>query len=382
MEGGLYLLVRSTGGKSWKYDFRLGSTRGSYTIGTYPEISLKDARASHIQAREHVTKGIHPKEIKIQAKVKTDKNTKRFSHYCWDWFNKQNQAETTRKKLKQQIENNLIAPLDKRRIDEFSTLDLLKILKPISERGSRESAIRLASVLRRVFNEALILGIIENNPAQGLNELLPKPDPKLKGNFAHITSAEELKVILNGIDNPSPRQDYAVTMALKLMPLVFLRPWNIRHLRWEYIDFNNHVVELPPSEMKKNHSLTVPLSTQAEALLKEMQPLTGDKEYVFITGYGKDKPMSENTTTQALKRIVNPATGKAFGTGYMTSHGFRHSASTMLNEMGYSADAIELQLAHNHKDMIRAVYNKAKLIPERTMMMQEWANYLEKLKGN
>lgn len=380
--GGLFLLVKPSGYKSWKYDFRINNKRGSYTIGKYPDISLKQARKEHLQARELVAQGINPKQIKIQRKVSHELSNRRFSYYMNQWLSKQVYAESTLKDLKQRIDKNLTPYLDKKNLNEYTTADLLKIMIRISERGARETSVRLANIVRRVFNEVLILGIIETNPAQGLAELLPKPDRRIDKNFGHITSPEELKVLLNQIDTPSPRQDFAVTQALKLMPLVFLRPYNIRFLKWEYIDFDKKMIKLPAAELKNNKPLDVPLSTQAEAILKQMQEVTGDKTYVFVTSRGRDIPLSENTTTAALKRLINPLTKKPYGSGYMTSHGFRHTASTLLNELGYEADIIELQLAHTNKDRVRATYNKAQWIDKRIAMMQEWADYLDSIKAD
>ena len=379
--GGLYLQINPSGYKCWKYDYRIGAARGTYTVGQYPDYSLKSAREAHREAREYVVKGISPKKIKEQQKIYIELNEKKFSHYAYIWLDKQNMAESTFGDLKQRIEKNLIPYLDKKKVNEFSTADLLNIMLRMSNRGAKETAQRMAGVVRRIYNEILILGIVENNPAQGLAELLPKPDIRQKGNFAHITSPDEIRVLLQQIDKPSARQDFATTQALKLMPLVFLRPKNIRFLKWEYIDFDNKVINLPASELKTWKALDVPLSTQAITILKDIEPLTGDGEYVFVSGYGKGKPISENTTTKAIQRIINPTTGEPFGTGYMTSHGFRHMASTMLNELGFDADVIELQLAHINKDRIRATYNKAQLMDKRITMMQAWADYLDGLKS-
>ena len=379
--GGLHLQVKPSGYKCWKYDYRIHKSRGTYTIGQYPDISLKQARERHRRAREYVANGIHPKKIKELERIENDLNDKRFSYYADQWLNKQNLAESTFSDLKQRIYKNLIPYLDKKKVNEFTTADLLKISLRMTDRGAKETAHRMANVLRRIYNEILILGIVENNPAQGLSELLPKPDVRQKGNFGHITSPDEIKILLQQIDKPSARQDFATTQALKLMPLVFLRPKNIRFLKWQYIDFNEKVINIPASEIKTRKPLAVPLSHQSQAILKEIEPLTGEGEYVFVTSHGRGKPLSENTTTQALRRIINPSTGEPFGTGYMTSHGFRHTASTLLNELGYDADVIELQLAHLNKDRIRATYNKAQWMDKRITMMQTWADYLDGLKS-
>jgi len=229
--GGLYLQVNTSGYKCWKYDYRIGKARGTYTIGQYPDVSLKSAREDHRQAREHVAKGINPKQIKQQQKVDNQLSDKRFSHYAYAWLDKQNLADSTFSDLKQRIDKNLVPYLDKKKVNEFTTADLLKIILRMSDRGAKETAIRMAGVLRRVFNEILILGIVNNNPAHGLAELLPKPDIRKKSNFGHITSPDEIRVLLQQIDKPSKRQDFVTSQALKLMPLVFLRltfPPNLR----------------------------------------------------------------------------------------------------------------------------------------------------------
>ncbi len=378
---GMYLLVNPTGSKYWQYRFRIKGKQGTYQIGTYPDTTLKKARDELQLARDKVLQGVNPKEIKQERKASTEKEEHLFSYYYDEWLTKQNFAPSTLKDLKLRVKKNLTPFMDKKRVDEFTTLDLLKILQRITDRGARETAIRVAGILRQVFNELLLLQIIENNPANGLPELLHKPNPAEKKNFAHIDNEGDLKRLLQALNVVRPRQDYAVRMALKLMPLVFLRPGNIRFLRWEYIDLDKQIIKIPASEMKRNIEHNVPLSRQAITILKDIQELTGDDEYVFSTGRGDGKPMSENTTTKAIQTVTDPDTGEPYGKEFMTSHGFRHTASTLLNELGYDPDVIELQLAHINKDRIRATYNKAQWMEKRTRMMQEWADYLDQLKG-
>ncbi len=379
---GMYLLVNTTGSKYWQYHFRINGKQGTYQIGTYPDTTLKKARDEHQLARDKVLQGLNPKEIKQERKASTEKEENRFNHYYEEWLKKQNFAPSTLKDLKLRVKKNLTPFMDKKRVDEFTTLDLLKILQRITDRGARETAIRVAGILRQVFNELLLLQIIENNPANGLPELLPKPNPAEKKNFAHIDNEEDLKRLLIALDEVRPRQDYAVRMALKLMPLVFLRPGNIRFMRWEYVDFKKKLINIPGSEMKRKIGHTVPLSKQAIAILKDIQELTGDDRYVFSTSRGNGKPMSENTTTKAIQTVVDSETGEPYGKDFMTSHGFRHTASTLLNEKGYNSDVIELQMAHMSKDRIRATYNKAQWMDKRVAMMQEWADYLDQLKAS
>lgn len=166
------------------------------------------------------------------------------------------------------------------------------------------------------------------------------------------------------------------------MPLLFLRPHNIRYLRWDYIDFDNQIINLPASELKTRKPLQVPLARQAIEILQQLKPVTGHLEYVFIAARSSNgKPISESTSNRALQRIINPENNEPYGAGFMTSHGFRHTASTFLNELGFDPDVIELQLAHINKDRIRATYNKAQLMEKRKEMMQAWADYLDTLRN-
>jgi integrase len=377
-QGGLSLIVRPTGSKAWKYDYRLDGKRLTHTIGTYPETSLAEAREAHIAARRLVKTGTNPTSAKNQE---ANKNTL-FSSRCNAWLSKQNLAEPTRKDLVQRIEKNLYPYMDSKCLTTYTTRDLLKVMEKMTDRGARETAFRMAGILRKVYNEALILGDIEINPASGLTDLMPAPNNKTKSNFAHITDLADLAVLLQKIYKPDPNRDIAVTLALKLMPLVFLRPKNIRFMKWEYINVDEALLTIPKEAMKMGKELKVPLSTQALAILQEAYEHTGHLEYVFVTtiGVGKNKPIGESATTNAIKRMIDPRTGKAFGTGFMTSHGFRHTASTMLNELEYPSDAIELQMAHVTQNIVRATYNKAQLMNKRIKMMQEWANYLDGLR--
>jgi len=381
-QGGLYLFVKPNGSKVWRYDYKLNDKRLTHTIDTYPDTSLAEAREAHTAARRLVKAGSNPTSTKNQA----SNSSTLFSDRCKAWLIKQNLAESTRKDLVQRIEKNLYPYMDSKSLTSYKTRDLLEIMKKMTDRGARETAFRMAGILRKVFNEAFILGDIEANPANGLTDLLPAPDSKTKSNFGHVTSTDDLKVLLQQIHKPDPRRDTAVTLALKLMPLVFLRPKNIRFMKWEYIDFEAALMTIPKEAMKMGKELKVPLATQALAILKEAHKSTGELEYVFMStiGIGKDKPIpiGESATTNAIKRMTDPRTGKTFGTGFMTSHGFRHTASTMLNELEYPADAIELQMAHVTQNIVRGTYNKAQLMPTRIKMMNEWAIFIDDLLNN
>lgn len=377
----LYLKVYPTGKKVWKYDYAINKKRGTYTYGNFNEISLLEAREKHLEARKLVSQGINP----TFAKKAKYESIPTFGELCDTWLAKQNYRDITRQEKVQRIQTNLYPQLKDKPIDKITKLELNSILQSIAARGAKETARRMAGVLCSVFDEAEVLGHIEDNIAINLRRLLPVP-PKTK-NFAHITDPLELAGLIKQFDDPIKFRSPIVRNALRLSALLILRPRNIRFLKWEHIDFKSKMITFPDDDMKKGREHKVPLSNQAINILNEMQEITGSLEYVFVTRRSKSpsgefKPLSESTTTNAIRRLTNPATGQPYGTGFMTSHGFRHTASTLLNEQGYSADAIELQLAHDYDNKIRATYNKAELLPQRIQMMQDWANYLDNLKNH
>lgn len=371
--GGLYVFTTKAGAKSFRYDFKLHGKYATLTFGTYPEISLAQAREQHEEARAKLANGTDPRQDS------TDHKAKPFSYYAIETMRTLELKESTQNKRLSRMKKHLFPVLDMKPVTEITAIDLLNLLKPIADSGTRESAQYLATYCRQTFDTLLSMQLIQMNPAESIGRLLPKP--KQAENFAHITDPKEYANLLKSID--AYQGDYAVKQALRLAPLVFLRPSNIRFLKWEYIDFTDRLITIPADQMKMNRPHKVPLSEQALAILESMEPLTGHLDYVFLTKYGMvtGKPMSENTLNQAITKLIDLDTGEPLGRGVMTSHGFRHTSSTFLNELGFSGDAVELQLAHASQDRIRATYNKAELLPERIKMMQSLADHLDGLKN-
>ncbi|WP_178861259.1 tyrosine-type recombinase/integrase [Thiomicrorhabdus cannonii] len=371
--GGLYILTTPTGTKTWRYDCSINGKRATLTFGEYPTLSLADARKQHEETKAQIKSGIDPRK----AEQVDEHLSLPFSHYALEMMKTQELRDSTYAKKLNRMKKHLFPVLDKMPVTKITSIDLLNLIKPIAVHGKRETAQLLATYCRQTFDTLMSLQLIQINPAESISRLIPKP--KQSQNFAHITSPQEFASLLIGIDNY--HGDFAVKKALQLAPLVILRPHNIRFLKWRYVNFRDKLITIPAYEMKMNRDHKIPLSRQALAILEEMHQATSDKELVFISSRSKnDKEMSENTLNQAVIRIKDPITGEPLGRGTMTSHGFRHTASTLLNELKFSADAIELQLAHVNKDRIRATYNKAELMEERTEMMQKWADYLDSLK--
>lgn len=369
--GGLYVYVSKLGTKSFRYDASVNKKRFTVTIGTYPSTSLLDARNKHDKDLLLIKKGIDPRNSSSESKP--------FSYYAAEQMKTLKLQEGTYVKRLGRMQMYLFPALDKTPVKDITTLELLSLIKPIAESGKYDTAKRLSSYCSQTFDYMLTLQIISSNPAEGLKRLLPKGEES--SNFAHITSVDDIRMFLRAMEHQ--KGDYAVKMALQFQTLVFLRPYNVRFLKWEHIDLDKKLITIPAEDMKMKRSHKVPLSTQALEILKNMYRLTSSCEYVFLTSISmnKDKkPMTENTLNVAITRLIDPRTKKMFGRGFLTSHGIRHTASTQLNELGFNSDAIELQLAHASKDRIRGVYNKAELLPQRTDMMQSWADYLEQLK--
>ena len=368
--GGLYVYTTKAGAKSFRFDFKLNDKWGTVTFGIYPEITLADAREQHEQARAKLAKGLDPRQANEENQLEP------FSFYAIDATSRAELRPSTVEERLKRMQKYLFPILDKKPVTEITAIDILNICQPIADRGNRETARLLAGYCRQTFDLLLSLQLVSINPAESIRRLLPKK--KTETHFAHVTDKADFAALLKAIDGYGG--DFAVKQALRLSPLVFLRPHNIRFLKWEHINLADRLITIPSEHMKMNRPHKVPLSSQALAILEAMQPVTGKKELVFIAG-NRDKELSENTLNQAIQRAKHPQTGEPLGKGFASSHGFRHTASTLLNELGFPADAVELQLAHLDKDRIRRTYNKAELMPEREKMMQAWADYLDGLKN-
>lgn len=370
--GGLFVYVSKAGSKSFRYDCSLYGKRFTLTFGTYPEITLADAREQHEQARVLLAKGVDPRQAN-----KPENQLKPFSYYALETNRLLELQPSTLKKRLERQEKHLFPVLDKKPVNEITAIDVLNICKAVAENHSKETAQLLATYTRQTFDTLLSMQLVELNPAESIKRLLPKP--KRDNNFTHVTRPEDLTVLLKAFSDY--QGEYSVRQALKLMPLVFLRPANIRFLKWEFIDFTEGLITIPADAMKMKRPHQVPLSKQALTILESMKPLTGGCEYVFLTAYGQrtGKAMSENTLNNAIKRAKHPETGEPLGKGFSTSHGLRHTASTMLHEMGFNTDHIEKALAHEEANKVKAAYNKAEYLPERAKMMQAWADYLDTL---
>jgi len=379
--GGLYLMVFKSGGKVWRFDYTLYGKRKTLTLGKYPAISLKEARAWHEKALEAVAHGQVPM---IRHKA-SHTDYKPFSYYAEQTLNSLNLAPTTYKK-RLRLEKQILYPiLDKKPVTEITALDLLNICKRLTDAGKYETAKKAATYCRQVFDTILGMQLITINPAEGLKRLLPKPTSKR--NYAHTTDTETIKLILKGVDVCHAHP--AIKAALQMMPHVFLRPAIIRHLEWDFIDWEKRMITIPPhvEGMKRKSTGAmadrphyVPMSEQVYNILQSIKPITGHGSLVFSTAHDANRPLGVATLNNAIARIINPKTGKPIGKGIMTGHGFRYMATTFLNNMMFNSELIERQMLHTVGNAVRMTYDKSEQLPERAKMMQAWSDYLDSLK--
>ena len=375
-ERGLHMLVKPNGSKSWRFKYRFLGKEKLLSIGLYPDVSLADAIEKRDEARKLLVKKIDPslnKQLEKRSAKLAAENS--FEAIAREWYVKFSIKWTPShgERILRRLEKDIFPWLGQRPISEITTPELLSALRRIESRGAIETAHRAQQNCSQVFRYAIATGKAERNPSSDLRGALT---PTRKKHHASITNPHAIGELLRAFND---YQGHFVTKcALRLAPLLFVRPGELRKAEWsEFSEFNDIEPEwrIPAAKMKMREMHIVPLSTQAIAILKEIRALTGNGQYVFPSIRSNKSPMSENTVTGALRRL-------GYTKEEMTGHGVRSMASTILNEQGWNRDAIERQLAHAERNSVRAAYNYAEHLPERRKMMQSWADYLEKLTSN
>jgi integrase len=370
-EKGMYLLVNKTG-KYWRLDYRFNDKRKTLALGVYPEIGLKLAREKRDEARRLLAEGIDPGELRKVTKATSKLSAANsFEAVAQEWFAKYQPtwSEGHATRIIRRLERDIFPWLGNRPIAEITAPELLASLQRIEKRDAIETAHRAMQNCGQVFRYAVATGRAERNPAA---DLVGAIAPAVKTSFPTITDPSKIAELLRAIDGY--KGSFITQCALKLAPLVFVRPGELRKAEWSEFDLEHQLWTIPAERMKMREKHFVPLSQQAVAILTELQALTGSRQYVFPGARTNGRPMSDNTVNAALRRL-------GYSKEDMTGHGFRHMASTLLNEQGWNRDAIERQMAHAERNSIRATYNYAEYLPERTKMMQSWADYLDGLKA-
>ena len=370
---GLYLLVNPKGSKLWRVKYRINGVERKLAIGAYPAITLAEARAARDAARRQLAHDIDPNAAKRQARVEASIRAKNnFSLVAGELIAKKAReglAEPTLKKMRWFVQL-LGVDFGKRPISEITPQEILHELRKHEKRGRLETANLLRSFVSRVFRYAVATARADRDPAHLLVGALTTPRVK---HFAAITDPTELGALLRAIEDY--QGDPAVMHALALTPHVFQRPGEIRQMEWAEINFEKTVWTLPASKMKMRQPHAVPLSSQALAILESMRQLTGKGKYVFPSVRTRDRPISENTINASLRRM-------GYSKDQMTAHGFRTTASSLLNESGkWNPDAIERALAHMVAGSVRRIYNQSAYWSERVVMAQWWSDYLDGLRA-
>ncbi len=366
--GGLYLLVQPNGARWWRFDYRHDGKRRTLSMGIYPEAGLKQARARRDEARKLLAAGIDPSAARKAQKIAEADS---FEAVAREWHAKRapGWAPGHAGKIIGRLEKDVFPWLGARPVGDITARELLDVLRRIEARGAIEAAHRAHQNCGKVFRYAIATGRAERDPAADLRGALP---PVKEKHHAAITEPKAVGELLRAIDGY--RGSFVTQCALRLAPLLFVRPGELRKAEWAEIALMSAEWRIPAERMKMKTPHIVPLSRQALAVLHELRPLTGNGRYVFPGLRTPTRPMSENTVNAALRRL-------GYAKDEMTGHGFRSMASTLLNEQGWHRDAIERQLAHGERDAVRAAYNYAEHLPERRRMMQAWADYLDGLKN-
>ncbi|OFZ88023.1 MAG: integrase [Betaproteobacteria bacterium RIFCSPLOWO2_12_FULL_62_58] len=369
--GGLYLEVSPTGGKWWRLKYRFDGKEKRLSLGVYPDVGLKDARERRDEARKLLADGIDPSENRKAAKsVRADRAANSFEVVTREWFAKYstNWAEIHSDRIIRRFERDIFPWIGGRPIAEVTAPELLATVRKIEARGALETAHRALGACGQVFRYAVATGRAQRDPSGDLRGALP---PFKGEHFAAITDPKRVGQLLREIDGY--QGTFTVKCALRLAPLVFVRPGELRRAQWGDIDLD--AAEWRYTVTKTDTPHIVPLSTQAVAILRELHGLTGGGQYVFPGGRSPKRPMSDNAILAALRRM-------GIGKDEMSGHGFRAMARTILAEvLGVRPDLIEHQLAHAVRDPNGRAYNRTAHLPERRKMMQQWADYLDNLKG-
>jgi integrase len=371
--GGMFLLITPGGGKWWRFKYRFAGKAKTLSLGVYPDVGLREARDRRDEARKLLASAIDPGEQRKAAKAERTAAGRRerdtFEAVAREWFEKFSPAWESSHAVTviRRLERDVFPWLGSRPVGEINAVELLEVLRRVEARGTLETAHRIKQIAGQVFRYAIATGRASRDPSADLRGALP---PVRENHHSAVTRPAEVAGLMRAI--ATYQGSFVVRCALRLAALTFVRPGELRKAEWAEIDLDGAIWRIPSHKMKLRREHLVPLSRQAVELLRQLFPLTGRERYVFPSARSSTRPMSENAITAALRRM-------GYEQGVMTAHGFRTMASTLLNEMGWPADAIERQLAHAERDGVRDAYNRAEYLAERQRMMQKWADHLDAL---
>ena len=370
---GLYLEITPKGNKGWRLKYRFAGREKRISFGIYPDVSLKYAREQREQARELLARGIDPSEERKKIKLQgIERNKDTFEVLAEAWFNtrKGKWSKVHQVKISRILEKNLYPWIGKTPIRQVTPPKLLKALRKIEEQKKYDTAMTAKQIAGRVFQFAVASNRVERNFVPDLREALTTPKTKHRPAITEPKKVGRLMVAIDTYEG-SPQVRYA----LRLAPLTFTRPGELRHAEWPEIDWQESLWRIDAEKMKMREDHIVPLSHQSLEILREIHRFTGNYRYVFPSARSRKRPMSDNAMRIALRTM-------GYTKEQMSPHGFRAMARTLLDEqLGFNVDWIEHQLAHAVKDPLGRAYNRTKHLDGRREMMQKWADYLDRLKA-
>lgn len=366
---GLHLQIHPNGSKYWHFRYTINGKRKLTSLGVYPAVSLAGAREKRDEYKKQIAQEIDPVATKKQKRIE-EQNTYTFEKLLREWceYYHQDLSEGTKQRTLRNLELYIIPWLGNTNIKELTSPELLQCLRRVESQQKLETANRLKGSCSLALRYGVQQGYCERDITQDLKGALKTATPK---HMSTLTDPKEISQLLQDMDRY--KGSFIVKCALKLSPLVFVRPKELSNMKWVDIDFKKKEWIVPADDMKMKVEHIVPLCKQSIEILEDIRPLTGTGKYVFQGIRNPNKPMSSASVNSALKRM-----------GYknkIVSHGFRSMASTILNEHGFRYDVIEKQLAHQERNAVRGAYNHAQYLDERRDLMIWWGDYLEKLKN-
>lgn len=371
-EKGLHLLVSPSGGKLWRMKYRFDGKEKLLSFGAYPDVPLVRAREKRDEARSLIADGVDPADNKrAQKAAKADRAANSFEIIAREWFEarKDKWAPSHSGRLIKRLQNDVFPWIGGRPIAEITAPEILSVMKRIEGRGTLDTAHRVHQDCGQVFRYAVSTGRADRDPTGDLRGALPTA---AGGHFASITDPDSVGELLRAVDGF--KGTLIVQCALKLAPMLFVRPGELRQARWNNFDLDKAEWKYLVTKTKTEH--LVPLPSQAVTILRDLHALTGDSDFVFPGARSNGRAMSDAAINAALRRMGYDTKTE------ITGHGFRAMARTILHEvLGIPPEVIEHQLAHKVPDALGSAYNRTKFLPARKAMMQQWVDYLDKLKA-
>ncbi len=373
--GGLHLLVKANGTKCWRYAYRYAGKQKLLAIGTYPAVGLKAAREAMAAAKAKLATNVDPSQDKRQAKQQTKlADTNAFANLAKEWWTHQKGTwtEDHANRIWRRFEADVLPVLGQRPIGDISPQDVIALVRTIEKRDALDVAQRILQDVRRVCRYAVQTGRLAHNPANELADTLKTRKQEHRPSLPR----EELPTFLRELHSYHERGRLLTKLAIDLLLLTFVRSKELRGANWEEFNFEEKLWRVPASRMKMKTEHLVPLSNQAVETLAQIQAISGEYPLVFPSERERKNFMSDNTMRRAIFKLGYD--GNTAGKSKCVPHGFRATASSILNEQGFNPDAIERQLAHTERNGVRAAYtHHARYLDDRRQMMQWWADYLD-----